>query len=135
MVISTITSITEDWKASFDRYTIEAEKNIAVELAENAKHCGVDRLSSSTCPAALSWYCTEFLFLFWEQVNQWVKAQGLARETCNSILKPSNGLCFEEAANRWYARVAEKHQINFIKELIDCERARLQSEDGMDDEY
>lgn len=135
MVIGATMSIMKDWKASFDRYAIEAEKNIAGVLAENAKHCGVDRLSSSTCPAGLSWYYTEFLFLFWEQVNQWVATQGLARETCNTVLKPANGLYFEEVVNRWYARVAEKHQINFIKHLIDCERARLQSEDGMDDEY
>ena len=135
MVIDATMSIMNAWKANFDRYTIEAEKNIAIVLAENAKHCGVDRLNSSTCPIGLSWYYTEFLFLFWEQVNQWVEAQGLARKTCNTILKPANRLCFEEVVNRWYARIAEKHQINFIKHLIDCERARLQSEDGMNEEY
>ena len=127
MFTSVITSIEHDWKASFDSYSIEAEKNIAAWVKENAKEYGVDNLSASTCPVALSWYRTDFLFFFWEQVEQWVQAQSLI-QTCDSVLKPSSGLRFQDAKKALYERVAEKHQMDFIDYLIRCEIESMRSE-------
>ena len=135
MFTSVITSIEHDWKASFDSYSIEAEKNIAAWVKENAKEYGVDNLSASTCPVALSWYRTDFLFFFEEQVDQWVQAQNLDTKTCESVLKPSNGLHFKDAKNALYDRVAEKHHLDFIDYLIDCEVTSFESEDSVDEEY
>jgi hypothetical protein len=128
MITSTITAIAHDWKASFDSYAIEVEKNIATWVKENAKEYGADRLNASICPAALSCYLTDFLFFFWEQVDQWVQAQGLDSKTYESVLKPSNGVHFKEAKSALYARVAKKHHLDVIKHLIDDEIARLRSE-------
>ena len=135
MITDTTTSTANDWKASFDSYAVEAEKNIAAWVKENAKEYGVDNLSTSTCPVVLSWYRTDFLFFFWEQVEQWVQAQGLDSKTCESVLKPSNGLHFKDAKDALYVRVAEKHQFDFIDALIDCEIARFESENSIDEEY
>ncbi len=135
MLTSTITSIAHDWKANFDSYAIEIEKNIDIWVKENAKEYRIDNLSTSTCPVVLSWYRTDFLFFFWEQVEQWVQAQGLDSKTCDSVLKPSNGLRFKDAKNALYDRVAKKHEFDFIDALIDCEIARFESEDSIDEEY
>jgi hypothetical protein len=132
MITNTINSTEHDWKASFDSHSIEAEKNIAAWVKENTKQYGVDSLSSSTCPALLSWYKTDFLFFFWEQINEWVQANGLDSTTCDVVLKPSKGLHFKNAVNALYARVEKKHQFDFIDYLIDCEIARLRSEDNDD---
>ena len=127
MITIAITSIAHDWKASFDSYAIEVEKNVALWVKENAKEYGVDNLSTSTCPVLLSWYRTDFLFFFWEQVEQWVQAQSLI-QTCDSVLKPSSGLRFQDAKKALYERVAEKHQMDFIDYLIRCEIESMRSE-------
>lgn len=51
------------------------------------------------------------------------------------VLKPSNGLHFKDAKNALYDRVAKKHEFDFIDALIDCEIARFESEDSIDEEY
>lgn len=135
MITNTITSIVHDWKASFDSYAIEVEKNIDVWVQENAKEYGVDSLNTSTCPAALSCYRTDFLFFFSEQINQWVQANGLDSTTCDAVLKPSKGLHFKDAVNALYARVEKKYQFDFIDYLIDCEIASFESEDNEYEAY
>lgn len=136
MMANTTTLIAHDWKASFDHYAIELEKNIDIWVKENAKEYGVDNLNASTCPVVLSWYRTDFQFFFLEQVNRWVQAQGLDMKTRNSVLKASNGVYFKDAENALYNRIAEKHQMDFIDYLIRCEIESMRSEyDDEEEEY
>ena len=131
---SALRSIFHDWKVSFDAYSIEVEKNIAIWVKENAKEYGVDRLNVLSCPAALSCYRTDFWYLFDEQVDQWIHNNGLDSKTCDTCLKQSDGFTFKDAVRNLYSRVAEKYQIDFIDHIIDCERSRLLSEIEDDEE-